>query len=83
MRSRVRVPVRARRRAKTVKTRVVRVAVAHRGFQLAGGRSHIFAVVLNARGRPLLREVGMLEAQLVVAIPGARATRSVELRRGG
>jgi hypothetical protein len=81
MRSQVRVPVRAGRGARAAKTRVVRVAVAHRAFQLAGGRSHAFVVALNPRGRPLLRETGKLKAQLLVAIPGARATRAVELRR--
>ena len=81
MRSHVRVLVRARRGARPVKTRVVRVAVAHRAFRLAGGRSHAFAVALNPRGRPLLQEAGKLKAQLLVAIPGARATRAVELRR--
>ncbi len=78
MRSRIRVPVRAR----SVKTRVVRIAVAHRAFRLAGGRSHAFAVGLNPRARPLLKEVGTLKTQLLVAIPGARTTRAVELRRG-
>jgi hypothetical protein len=77
MRSRIRVPVRAR----GVKTKAVSVAVAHRGFRLAGGRSHAFAVALNTRGRPLLQEAGKLKTQLLVAIPGARATRAVELRR--
>ncbi|HWW67136.1 MAG TPA: DUF1906 domain-containing protein [Solirubrobacterales bacterium] len=84
VRSNVRVAVRVRRGgAGSVKTKIVRVAVARRGFQLAGGRSHAFAVALNARGRPLLRASGTLKAQLLVAIPGARATRAVELRRGG
>ncbi len=78
MRSRVRVAIRSRRG----RTRVVRVAVARRAFRLAGGRSHTYRVVLNARGRPLLQASGKLEAQLVVAIPGSRATRAVELRRG-
>jgi Domain of unknown function (DUF1906). len=81
MRSHLRVPGRARG-ARPVKARVVRVAIAHRAFRLAGGRSHTFLVALNARGRPLLHEAGKLKAQLLVAIPGARATRAVELRRG-
>ena len=69
----------------------MRVAVARRAFRLGGGRSHTYRVALNARGRPLLRASGRLEAQLLVAIPGSRATRTVELsgapsgqrRRGG
>ena len=76
MRSRVRVPRRAGRPG-----RVVRVAVAHRAFRLGGGRSHTYRVALDSRGRPLLRAIGRLDAQLVVAIPGARASREVELRR--
>ncbi|MGA8746805.1 MAG: DUF1906 domain-containing protein [Solirubrobacterales bacterium] len=74
MRSRIRVPRRAGRGA-----RVVRVAVARRAFRLEGGRSHTYRVALNSRGRPLLRASGRLDAQLVVAIPGARASRAVEL----
>ena len=80
MRSQVRVPVHARG-TRPVKTKVVRIAVARRTFRLAGRRSHTFRVALNTRGRPLLRERGKLKAQLLVAIPGARATRAVELRR--
>lgn len=60
---------------------VVRVAVGHRTFRLAGGRTHTFKVFLNSRGRPLARERRRLKAQLLVAIPGARAIRKVELSR--
>jgi Rv2525c-like, glycoside hydrolase-like domain len=81
VRARVRVPIRARRGARGVRTKVIRVAVARRTFRLAGGRSHTFRVALNARGRPLLRESGKLKGQLLVAIPGARDTRAVQLRR--
>ena len=81
LRSHVRVAVRARRGARAVKTKVIRVAVAHRIFNLGGGRTHTFLVTLNTRGRPLLHEAGTLEAQLLVAIPGARTVRAVELRR--
>lgn len=76
MRSHVRVPRRAGRGA-----RVLRVAVARRAFRLGGGRSHTYRVALNSRGRPLLRASGRLDAQLVVAIPGARASRAVQLTR--
>lgn len=62
--------------------RMMRVAIAQRGFRLGGGQAHTFRVALNARGRPLLRKAGTLQTQLVVAIPGSRATRSVELTRG-
>jgi Rv2525c-like, glycoside hydrolase-like domain len=79
VRARVRIVRRAGRRV--VSSRVVRVGIAHRAFRLAGGRTHTFRVALNERARPLLRENGSLEAQLLVAIPGARATRPVKLRR--
>jgi len=79
LRSQIRVPIRARR-ATPVKTKLVRLAVGHRAFNLAGGRSHVFRIGLNSRGAPLLRERGTLKAQLLVAIPGSRATRAVRLR---
>ncbi len=63
--------------------RAVRVAVARRGFKLGGGRSHTFLVVLNPRGRPLLRKRGKMKAQLLVAIPESRITRALLLRRLG
>ncbi len=78
LRTHARFPLRARR---GVPTRVVRVAVSRRSFRLAGGKSHTFRVALDSRGQPLLRERGFLKTQLLVAIPDARATRAVELRR--
>jgi hypothetical protein len=77
LRTHARLPLRAR---PGVPSRVVRVAVSHRTFRLAGGRSHTFRVALNSRGAPLLRSRGFLNAQLLVAIPDARATRAVKLR---
>jgi hypothetical protein len=77
LRTHARFPLRTR---PGVPTRVVRVGVSHRTFRLAGGRSHTFRVALNSRGRPLLLRRGFLRTQLLVAIPGARATRAVELR---
>lgn len=62
-----------------LRTKVVRVGVARRAFRLGGGRAHTFRVVLNARGRPLLELRGRLRGQLLVAIPGARVTRAVEI----
>jgi Domain of unknown function (DUF1906) len=79
LRTHARLPLRAR---SGVPTRVVRVAVSHRTFRLAGGKSHTFRVGLNSRGAPLLRARGFLNAQLLVAIPNARATRAVKLRLG-
>ena len=77
LRTHARLPLRAR---PGVPTRIVRVAVSHRTFRLAGGKSHTFRVGLNSRGAPLLRARGFLKTQLLVAIPDARATRAVQLR---
>ncbi len=77
LRTHTKVPLHAR---PGVPTRVVRVAVSHRTFRLAGGKSHTFRVGLNSRGAPLLRERGFLKTQLLVAIPEVRATRAVQLR---
>ncbi len=78
LRTHAKVPLRAR---PGVPTKIVRVAVSHRSFSLAGGKSHTFRIGLNSRGAPLLRERGLLKAQLLVAIPDARTTRAVSLRR--
>jgi hypothetical protein len=77
MRAHVRLPS-ARRGAPS---RVVQVAIAHRAFNLAGGQTHTFVVVLNSRGRPLYAERASIKAQLLVAIPGAKTTKAVTLRR--
>jgi hypothetical protein len=77
LRTHARLPLRARR---GTPTRVARISVSHRTFRLAGGRSHTFRVALNERGAPLLRARGEIKAQLLVAIPDVRATRSVRLR---
>jgi len=74
--------MRSRVRTRRLRTTEVGISVGYRAFRLAGGRSHTFRVALNARGRPLLKASGKLKAQLVVAIPGARATQTVEFRRG-
>ncbi len=78
LRTHARLPLRAR---PGVPTRVVRVGVSQRSFSLAGGRAHTYRVALNDRGRPLLQQRGFLKTQLLVAIPGARATRAVRLSR--
>jgi hypothetical protein len=77
LRTHAKLPLRAR---PGVPKRVVRIAVGHRTFALAGGKSHTFRIALNSRGQPLLRERGFLKAQLLVAIPEARATHAVRLR---
>jgi hypothetical protein len=78
LRTHARLPRRARRGAST---RVVRLAVSHRTFRLAGGMAHTFRVPLDSRGQPLLRERGTLKVQLLVAIPDARAVRAIKLSR--
>jgi hypothetical protein len=77
-RTHARVPLRARR---GTPSRVVRIAAGHRTFRLAGGKTHTFVIALNERGRPLLQTRGLLRAQLLVAIPDARTTRAVRLKR--
>jgi len=71
--------VRTAARVGSAGARVVRIGLARRGFRLAGGRSHVFRIAAGSRGRPLLRVSGRLRTQLLVAIPGARATRQVVL----
>jgi len=71
---------RASARRGRARTRVVKKAIARRGFRLSGGRSHAFHVALGKRGRTLTRDRKRLGAQLVVAIPGSRAYRRVKLR---
>jgi hypothetical protein len=78
LRTHASLPLRAR---PGVPRRIARISVAHRTFALAGGKSHTFRIALDSRGQPLLRERGFLKAQLLVAIPEARATRAVQFRR--
>ncbi|HET7483821.1 MAG TPA: glycoside hydrolase domain-containing protein [Solirubrobacterales bacterium] len=78
LRTHARLPLRSR---PGIPKRIVRIAVGHRTFALAGGRSHTFRIALDSRGQPLLRERGLLKAQLLVAIPEARTTRAVRLRQ--
>jgi len=77
LRTHAKLPLRGR---PGVPKRIGRIAVGHRIFALAGGKSHTFRIALDSRGQPLLRERGLLKAQLLVAIPEARATRAVRLR---
>lgn len=81
LRTNVRMQVASRGRARAPKrVRVVRKAIARRGFRLSGGASHAFHVPLSGQGRLLTRGRTTLQAQLVVAIPGGRATQPVRLR---
>ena len=80
---RARVPSRVfvhQRGKRWVKTRVVKRAIAQRGFRLTGGGSHTFSVGLGSSGRLLTAGSARPWAQLVVAIPGGRVTRAVRLR---
>jgi hypothetical protein len=77
LRTHAKLPLRAR---PGVSKRIVRIAVGHRTFALAGGKSHTFRIALDSRGQPLLHERGVLKAQLLVAIPEARATHAVRLK---
>jgi hypothetical protein len=76
LRTHAALPLRARPGARR---RVVRIGVSHRTFSLGGGRSHVFRVALDERGRALLARRGFLRTQLLVAIPGSRVTRAVRL----
>jgi Domain of unknown function (DUF1906) len=75
LRARVRLPAAGRRG----RTRLVRVALARRPFQVAGGTSRSVRVPLNRRAVELLRERDELSAKLIVAAPDARIARSVRL----
>jgi Domain of unknown function (DUF1906) len=80
---RARVPVRRAVRVRgrvTVRTRLARRAIGHRAFRLLGAGSHVFRVALNGYGRRLVASADGAPAQLVVAIPGGRAVRTVRLR---
>jgi hypothetical protein len=81
LRTQARLPLRAPHGAAHVRARVVRLAVGKHLFHLAGGKSHTFRLALDSRGKPLLERRGLLRAQMLVAIPGSRATRAVQFRR--
>jgi hypothetical protein len=61
-------------------THLITAGIAHRSLALTGGASHGFLVSLNSRGRALALARGTMRAQLVVALPGGKVTRSVTLR---
>lgn len=81
LRTQARVPLRAPRGAAHVRPRVVRLSVGRHLFHLGGGRSHFFRVALDARGRALFERRGLLRAQMLIAIPGARKTLALRLSR--
>jgi hypothetical protein len=70
-----------RRGRRVVRTRMVRRAIARRGFRLTGGRLHTFRLALGERGRLLLSQTDERpRAHLLVAIPGGRVGRQLRLR---
>jgi hypothetical protein len=75
LRTRVKVPVRARGRV--VRTRTVTRSLGRRSFNLSGNRWHVYAIGLTPGARALLRQHGSLKAQVIAAIPGGKRTASV------
>ncbi|HET6571841.1 MAG TPA: DUF1906 domain-containing protein [Solirubrobacterales bacterium] len=69
-----------RRGRRRVTTRIVRRAIARRGFHLTGGQAHTFRVGLGRAGHRLARASDRPVAQLLVAIPGGRVGRKLSLR---
>jgi hypothetical protein len=70
-----------RRRGKArVRTKMVRMAIARRGFRLSGGGSHTFRIGLGGRGHQLTRDGARPEAHLLVAIPGGRVGSQIRLK---
>jgi len=63
-----------------VRTRMVRRAIARRGFHLTGGRAHTFRLGLGRTGHRLARASDRPVGQLLVAIPGGRVGRKLSLR---
>jgi Rv2525c-like, glycoside hydrolase-like domain len=81
LRARIRERFAIRRRDRAVvRTRTVRRAIGRRAFRLVGGRAHTFRLPLNSHGRLLSAGPARPWSQLVVAIPGGRATRAIRLR---
>jgi Rv2525c-like, glycoside hydrolase-like domain len=80
---RARLPMRVvvqRRGRRLARTRIVRRAIARRGFHLMGGQAHTFRVGLGRAGHRLARAGDRPQAQLLVAIPGGRVGRKLSLR---
>ncbi len=80
---RARVPQRyavRRGRRRVVRTRMVKRLLARRAFQLSGGGSHTFTVGLGSGGRVLAASFERPQAHLLVAIPGGRVGRQLQLK---
>lgn len=67
-------------RRRVLRTRMVRRLLAHRAFQLNGGGSHTFTLGLGAFGRTLTAIRERPKAHLLVAIPGGRVGRELQLK---
>ncbi len=67
-----------RRGRSVVRTKMVRQAIARRGFNLTGGVSHTFRIGLGPGGR-LLSDSSRPTARLLIAIPGGRVGRQLNL----
>ncbi len=67
-------------RRRVARTRMVKQLLAHRAFQLNGGGSHTFVLGLGAAGRVLTSARESPQAHLLVAIPGGRVGRQLQLR---
>lgn len=67
-------------RRRVARTRMVKRLLAHRAFQLNGGGSHTFTLGLGAAGRTLTSARESPQAHLLVAIPGGRVGRQLQLR---
>ena len=67
-------------RRRVLRTRMVRRLLAHRAFQLNGGGSHTFTLGLGVFGRTLTAARERPQAHLLVAIPGGRVGRQLQLR---
>ena len=77
LRTRVKVPVRARGRV--VRMRTVTRSLGRRPFKLSGNRWHTYEIGLTSGARKLLSEHGLLRGQLIAAIPGGRRTAAVAI----
>ncbi len=65
------------------RTRPVSRVLGRTAFMLTGKSARTFSVPLTAGGRALLRAKGALKTHVVVAIPGGRRVRVLDLEHGG
>jgi len=78
LRARYRVPV-PHYRGSGPRTRRVSHVLGRAAFRLSGQQAHTYHVALTPGGRTLLRRKGTLETQVVVAIPGGRRIRLIDV----